>query len=60
MKNNKQRYTAPSLELLKTESGDIISTSGFNGADHVFGSENLISEASYDVMLAAPIGPYEI
>ena len=39
MKNEKRTYTAPTAELVYTQDSDVISTSGFDGADHVFGTK---------------------
>lgn len=47
MKKEKRIYTAPTAELLYTDNLDVISTSGFNGGDHVFGKNNS-DESAYE------------
>ncbi len=45
MKNEKRIYTAPKAELIYTEKSDVISTSGFNGEDHIIGKNNSVESA---------------
>ncbi|MBR2467263.1 MAG: hypothetical protein IKB38_10100 [Clostridia bacterium] len=45
--NEKNAYTSPKIELVHTDGSDVISTSGFNGGDHVFGKNNS-DESAYE------------
>ncbi len=38
MKNEKNIYVSPSVEVYNTSCEDVIATSGFNGDDHIIGN----------------------